>query len=96
MSFNLRFTKEAAGQLKKIESTDVKKAKKVKKCLGLLENDPKYEGLNSHKYFSLKGPSGEEIWESYVEGKTPAAFRVFWHYGPGRGVISIVTITRHP
>ncbi|MEH2220452.1 MAG: hypothetical protein V7K72_25715, partial [Nostoc sp.] len=52
--------------------------------------------LNTHKYESLSGPNGEEIFEAYVENKTPAAFRVFWYYGFEQGVITILTITPHP
>jgi hypothetical protein len=69
----------------------------VRKTLGLLETQgPRYPGLNSHPYSSLQGPNGEDVWESYAENKTPAAFRVFWYYGPGRGVITVVAITPHP
>ena len=44
----------------------------------------------------LSGPNNEEVFEAYVENKTPAAFRVFWYYGPGQGVITILAITPHP
>ena len=53
-------------------------------------------GLNTHKYSSIQGKNGEEVFESYVENKTPGAFRVFWHYGPDRQEITIVAITPHP
>ncbi|MEH1962278.1 MAG: hypothetical protein V7L05_20870 [Nostoc sp.] len=52
--------------------------------------------MNTHKYESLSGANGEEIFEAYVENKTPAAFRVFWYYGSEPGVITILTITPHP
>lgn len=52
--------------------------------------------MNSHKYSELKGANNEEVWESYVENDTPSAWRVFWHYGPGQGVITVVAITPHP
>jgi hypothetical protein len=42
----------------------------------------------------LRGPNGEDVWESYAENKTPAAFRVFWCYGAG--VITILAIIAHP
>jgi hypothetical protein len=34
--------------------------------------------------------------EAYVENKTPAAFRVFWCYGPNRDELTILAITPHP
>ncbi len=43
----------------------------------------------------LEGPSGEPVFEAYVENNTPGAYRVMWYYGPGRGVISIVYIIPH-
>jgi len=52
--------------------------------------------LNTHKYESLSGPNGEEIFEAYAENKTPGAFRVFWYYEPEQGVITILAITSHP
>lgn len=48
--------------------------------------------LNTHKFDSLTGSEDEEVFEAYVENKTPAAFRIFWYYGSGQGVI----ITPHP
>jgi len=80
-----------------LEKRDPKKATKVKTTLGKIEKDPHYPSLQSHKYESMQGPNGEDVWESYVENKTPAAFRVFWCHKKGaRGVITIVAITRHP
>ena len=72
------------------------KLKKVRKALGLLQTNPRHPGLNSHKYTSLHGASGEDVWDSYVENNTPAAWRIFWHYGPGDGQITVVTIGPHP
>ncbi len=95
MPFQLRFTTEAKGQLEAL-ATDAAKLKKVRKCLGLLEINPRYPGLNSHKYHELSGANGEDVWESYVENNTPSAWRVFWHYGPGQDVITIIAITPHP
>ena len=53
-------------------------------------------GLNTHTFTSLSGPNKEKVFESYVENNTPAAFRVFWYYGPDQGVITIFLITPHP
>jgi len=73
------------------------KNKKVKKTLKQLRDfDPSYPGLKSHKYSSLTGPSGEEVWESYIENNTPGAWRLFWIYGPDPDTITIVTLGPHP
>jgi hypothetical protein len=45
---------------------------------------------------SLKGPNGEKVFEAYAEQRTPAAYRVFWYYGPSKGIITIFAITSHP
>ncbi len=100
MAFKLTFSTEARQQLHDLEhdedKKDLQKLKRVRKCLGLLENDPRHSGLNSHKHSELQGANKEDLWESYVENNTPSAWRVFWHYGPGKGVITIVAITPHP
>jgi hypothetical protein len=97
-SFRLRFTKEAAANLAALEGdpSRAKRLKAVRKALGLLEQNPRHPGLNTHKYNSLVGAKGEEVFEAYVENKTPAAFRIFWHYGPEKRDITIVAITPHP
>ena len=56
----------------------------------------RHPGLNTHKFNSLKGPKGEEVFEAYVENQTPGAYRVFWCYGPGQEEITILAITPHP
>ena len=61
-----------------------------------METNLRHPSLNTHKYDSLSGPEGEEIFEAYVENKTPGAYRVFWYYGPGQGVLTILAITPHP
>lgn len=96
--FKLSFTDEAAQVLKDLGGSQEyeKKLRKVNRTLGRIETDPRHPGLNSHKYDSISGAEGEEVWESYVENKTPSAWRVFWHYGPNAGVITIVTLGPHP
>lgn len=96
MAFKLDFAVIASEQLSDLKSTNTKKHKKVLKCLGLLETNPKHRGLNSHRYEDYDNVYGEKIWESYVENKTPGAYRVFWHYGPEDGEITVVAITPHP
>lgn len=96
MNFRLVFTTEAKEALSRLQETDSKKYQTVLKTLGLMETNLRYPGLNTHKYESLSGPNGEEIFEAYVDNKTPGAFRVFWFYGSEQGVISILAITPHP
>jgi len=96
MQFRLQFSTEAKEVLASLKQTDPKKYQKVLKTLGLMESNLRHLSLNTHKYESLIGPNGEEVFEAYVENKTPAAFRIFWHYGPGREVITILAITPHP
>jgi hypothetical protein len=96
----LIFTDDAARQLHDLEfhkkKKDLGKLKKVRRCLGLLQTDPKYNGLYSHKYEEKEGLRGEDVWESYVENRTPGAWRLFWFYGPGPNEITILLISPHP
>ncbi len=98
MVFELRFTGRASIQLDALESdiSLAKRLKAVRKALGLLEANPRHPGLNTHKFESIKGPNGEEVFEAYAENKTPDAWRIFWIYGPGRNQITILAITPHP
>ena len=96
MNFKIIFSTEASTALAKLQQTDSKKYQKVLKTLGFMETNLRHPSLKTHKYESLSGPNGEEIFEAYVENKTPAAFRVFWYYGSEQRVITILTITPHP
>ena len=98
MPFELKFTIEADNNLHSLEENKslVKRLKAVRKSLGYLEQNPRHAGLNTHKYNSIVGQNGEEIFEAYAENRTPAAYRIFWHYGPGKNVITIIAITPHP
>lgn len=97
MSFRLRFTLEAQSNLANLSGpSDLAKLKKVRRALARLQTDPRYPSLQSHKYGSLKGSDDEEVWDSYVENNTPSAWRIFWHYGPGSAVITVIAITPHP
>ncbi|BBJ31349.1 hypothetical protein RAS_04580 [Rickettsia asiatica] len=58
-----------------------KRLKAVKKTLAYLQMNPRHPSLNTHKYKSIKGHNGEEIFEAYAENNTPTAYRIFWHYG---------------
>jgi hypothetical protein len=97
MSFKLRFTLEAKDQLAALSTpSDAARLKKVRAALARLQADPRYPSLRSHKYSSLKGSDDEDVWDSYVENNTPSAWRIFWHYGPGANVITVISITPHP
>ena len=72
--------------------------KQVEKCVKLLLDNPRHPGLNTHEYDSIDHPyvKGEKVFEAYVQNRTPGAYRLFWCYGPDRGVITIIAITPHP
>lgn len=38
----------------------------------------------------------EDVFESYAQNNTPGAYRIFWHYGPKKKMITILAITPHP
>jgi hypothetical protein len=94
----LIFTPQADADLREIETNPAKRniLKAVRKTLGLLETNLRHPSLQTHEFTSLKGPSGEKVFEAYVQQKTPGAYRVFWYSGPERGMITIVAITPHP
>jgi len=70
--------------------------KAVLKALAFMEINLRHPALNTHEFYSIKGPSGEKIYESYAQQKTPGAYRIFWYYGPGKDIISVVAIIAHP
>ena len=98
MPFKLLFTKEADGHLDALEKDAglKKRLKAVRKALAYLETNPRHPGLNTHKFTSLSGPNGEEVFEAYAENQTASAYRIFWYYGPHKNVITIIAITPHP
>lgn len=104
MPFELRYTKEAQEQYDELSRSKnlAKRFKAVRKALNFLSQDPSYPGLNTHKYDSIIGPNGVEVFEAYAENKTPAAYRIFWCYYPPKtdpdalGTITILAITPHP
>ncbi len=96
--FNLKYTISADRQLSELENSPDKfsEFKAVRKALGLMETNLRHKSLCTHKYDSLSGQNGEEVFEAYAENKTPGAYRIFWHYGPSKGMITILAITPHP
>lgn len=106
MKRELRFTPTADAQLDALEADPARKntLKQVRKTLGYLETNPRHPSLQTHEYRSLTESFGAKVFEAYVQHKTPAAYRVFFHYGPDEQnaggkrtpIITIVAITPHP
>jgi hypothetical protein len=96
--FELEWTDEAKATYNHLKSnaSQKKRYKAVKKTIELLADNPRHRSLQTHQFFSLEGPNGEKVFEAYAEQKMPAAYRVFWFYGPCRGKITILAITPHP
>ena len=96
--FEIFLTDQAKDQLNKLKADKglIKRYNAVKKTINFLSSDPRYKSLKTHEFTSLKGPAGEKIFEAYAEQSTPAAYRVFWCYGPGKNQITVVAITPHP
>ena len=96
--FELQWTDEAreAYTLLKGDASRKKRCNAVKKTIKLLAMNPRHPSLQTHEFASLRGPDGEKVFEAYAEQKTPAAYRVFWYYGPAKGLITIFAITPHP
>ena len=98
MAFKLLFTKEAFSNLQDLEKRPSHKKclKAVRKTLGYLEMNPRHPSLNTYEHTPLTHQFGIKILEAYAENKTPQAYRVFWHYGPSKEEITIISITPHP
>jgi hypothetical protein len=96
--FVLYLTAEAQRNLANLRanSSQQKRYKAVTKALKFLAEDPHHRSLETHKFTSFQGPNGEEVFEVYAENNTPGAIRIFWFYGPSKGVITIIAITYHP
>ena len=95
--FELEWTDKARDTYYRLKASPSDKARynSVKKTLKFLAQNPRHPSLQTHQFFSLKGPKGEKIFEAYAQQKTPAAYRVFWYYGD-KGTIVIFAITPHP
>jgi hypothetical protein len=72
--------------------------KQVHKTIQLLASNPKHPGLETHEFHSLSHPydKRQKVFEAYAQNKTPAAYRVFWCYGPKKQHITLIAITPHP
>lgn len=96
--FDIYLTDQARDQLNalKIDKGLSKRYKAVRKAIRFLSENPRHPGLSTHEFTTLKGPKGEKVFEAYAEQKTPAAYRIFWYYGPGEGALTVIAITPHP
>ncbi|MCK5768353.1 MAG: hypothetical protein KAH35_08295 [Candidatus Atribacteria bacterium] len=56
----------------------------------------RHPSLQTHIIYSIKGPSGEKVFEAYAEQSIPSAYRIFFYYGPGKKEITIFSIIPHP
>jgi hypothetical protein len=98
VAYELRFSPSAAETIQRLiaggQATAVK-LKKVRKALGLLQIDPAYPSLHSHLYQHFPGLEKGKVWDSYVENRTPGAWRIYWMYGPdeNRGDVEVAVIT---
>ena len=70
----------------------------VAKAIRLLCQNPRHPSLHTHEFTSLPHPyrQGDKVFEAYAQNDTPAAYRVFWCYGPDRGDVTIISIGPHP
>jgi hypothetical protein len=96
--FEIFLTDEAKNQLERLKKDKglEKRYNAVKKGIRFLSENPRHKSLKTHEFTSLTGPNGEKIFEAYAEQSTPAAYRIFWYYGPGRNQMTILAITPHP
>lgn len=98
MQHSLVWSEEASAIMDDLERdpTYARKCRKIKKAAAQLQVNPRHPGLHTHPYSSLRGPGGEVVYEAYVENRTPSAWRIWYWYGPDRGVITILTVGPHP
>ncbi|MBU1486789.1 hypothetical protein KKH56_01895 [bacterium] len=94
----LEFTDSTREELRRLKNDKglEKHYKAVQAALRKIQQNPRHPGLQAHQYYSLRGPNQEKIFEAYAEQHTPAAYRIFFYYGPGKGVITIFAISPHP
>jgi len=93
----IRFTEGAAATIENLRQRDPKRHKKVQKALrNLRDHGQDYPGLRTHRYQTVPGANGQAVWQSYIENKTPSAWRMWWHHGPGSGEITILSLASHP
>ena len=96
--FKIYLTDEALKQVDVLKNNKglLKRYKAVKKTLSLLKDNPRHPGLQTHEYKYFSQSMGVKIFEAYAGQNTPAAYRVFWYYGPDRKEITVISIISHP
>jgi mRNA-degrading endonuclease RelE of RelBE toxin-antitoxin system len=97
MKFNIYLTQTARKALRQLKKDPGKNKdyKAAKKAIILLSENPRHPGLQTHIIHSIKGPSGEKVFEAYAQQNTPSAYRIFFCYGPDKKEITIVAIIPH-
>jgi hypothetical protein len=106
MRYKLRFTPTADKQLAGIENNNSLEhiSGQIHKTLGYLETNLRSKSLQTHEFESLTRRYGKKVFEAYVQQNSPAAYRIFWLYGPDEideagkriPVITVLAITQHP
>lgn len=92
----LIFSHQVSDKLYHLAETDAKKYRKICKTLDSMSFNLRHHSLQTHEYAQISGPKGEKVFESYVEHRTPNAWRIFWYYGPGQKCLTIHDISPHP
>jgi hypothetical protein len=72
------------------------KLKKIREALKKLKENPRHPGLHTHVNNSYRNYLDKQTFQSYVENKTPSAYKIFWCYGLEKGIIVILAIIPHP
>lgn len=95
MKFDLFFARQAKEQMDRLSNSNDKKMvySAVCKTLALMRTNLRHPSLNTHEY---KNYGDIKVFESYVQNRTPGAYRIFWHYGPDKGNITVLDICPHP
>lgn len=71
--------------------------KKLQKAQRLLaQQGPQYPSLATHQIRDRTGPHGEAVYQSYVENRTPSAWRLWWIHGPNEDQITLLDAGPHP
>lgn len=98
--FEIIYTEPAKEELNRLEANASKEGlvKQIKKTLAYLQTNPRHPSLQTHEYHSMPNPISktEKVFGAYAQNRTPAAYRIFWYYGPAKKQITIITITPHP
>src|SRR5438309_84766 len=98
MTFKLDLAPKASEAMSRLQNdpAQIRILKDVIKALELMKTNLRHPSLNTHQYYGYEGPQGEKVFESYAQQKTSGAYRIFWHYGPTKGTITILLIIPHP